>query len=298
MSAIIESVKPGGWGGQAQSKDWIRHYSLVYTIRTTDPGDGPMTVGNCPLLPKRGAFYVFGNEIDPGALLKSRTVRQVNNQKQWWEVADSYDSQQEGEDPEDPQENPLLRPPTRAISFEREDRYVPRDKDDKPYTNSAGEPYSRETVSTPSSLLVLTITRNEASLPVAVAEEWQDCVNEHEWYGRAADSWRIADLGATDAWENGVYYWACFYKFVYKKDLWIPYEELDKGTYWWEDNDKGEIPKKRFPVDGTGVAASSEVLLNGSGGRLDKLSLVAGDYAYNEFRKYDRKDFNALDLEF
>ena len=250
-------------------------------------------------MPLRGAWYAYGNEIDIGAILKTRTVRQLNNQKQWWEVTDSYDSQQDDEDPGEPVENPLLRPPKRSISFEREDKYVPKDKDGKAYCNSAGEPYARETVLTPNSLLVLTITRNEATLPIAVAEEWQDCVNKHEWYGRPADSWRLADLGAEDAWENGVYYWACFYKFIYKKDLWIPYEELDKGTYYWDGGgaNVGVKEKKRYPVDGTGTSSTSEILLDGTGDKLGAAAIAAGNYKYNEFRKYDREDFNQLDLE-
>jgi len=296
MSATIIAVKPGGWGGQAQSKDWIRRYSLVYTIRTDDPGDGPMIVGDCPGLPRRGAYYQFGNERDVGAILKTRTPTQLNNQKQWWQVADSYDSQQDDEDPEDPQENPLLRPPKRRISFEREDKYVPRDKDDKPYVNSAGEPYARETVMTPNSLMVLTITRNEAALPIAVGEEWQDAVNENAFYGRPRDAWWLADLGAEDGWENGVYFWATFYKLVYKKDLWIPSEELDRGTYYWEAG-TFDIAKKRAPVDGTGLASTSEIHLNGLGDKLPAADIDAGNFKYREFRKYDRKDFNALNLE-
>ena len=296
MSATIISVKPGGWGGQAQSKDWIRHYSLVYTIRTDSPGDGPMIVGNCPGLPPRGAWYRLGNEFDIGAVLRTRTVKQVNNQKCWWEVSDSYDSQQDDEDPEDPQENPLLRQPKRRISFEREDRHSIKDKDGKPYVNSAGEPYGPETASTPGSLMVLSITRNEAALPIALAEDWQDTVNEHEWYGRPADSWRLADLGAEDGWENGVYFWSVSWKFIYRRDLWIPHKELDRGTYYFVDGDFTK-EKKRCGVDGTGLASTSEILLDGRADRLNELFIETDTFFFNDFRKYDRKDFNALDLE-
>lgn len=296
MSATIVSVKPGGWTGRAQSKDRIRHYSLVYKIRTSDPGDGPMIVGNCPELPSYGSYYSYGNERDVGAILQSRSAPQLNEQRQWWEVTDSYSSKQDDEDPENPEENPLLRPPKRRISYERRDKYLPRDKDGVPYVTSAGEPYGRETAATPSSLMVLTISRNEAGLPLAVGDEYQDCVNEHEFYGWPADSVLMADLGADDGWENGVYFWATFYKLVFNRDLWIPFEEVDRGTYYYDAADFTK-EKKRCPVDGTGLATTSEIHLNGLGDKLPDADVGTGDFKYREFRKYDRKDFNALDLE-
>jgi len=299
MSATIVAVKPGGWGGQAQSKDWIRRYSLVYTIRTDDPGDGPMIVGDCPGLPPRGAWYQFGNERDVGAILKTRTVKQVNNQKHWWEVADSYDSQQDDEDPEDPEENPLLRPPKRRIGFERRDRVAFQDLDEKKFVNSAGEPYDASVATIPKSLLVLTISRNEAALPTAIARGYQNCTNEYAFYGYGADQALMQDIGADDGWENGVYFWACFYKIVFDPDGWVPEKQLDKGTYYWAGTppDVGVASQKRFFSDGTGVVSSSESHLDAQGGKLSEVDLAAGEFNFIEFRKHDRKDFNALDLE-
>lgn len=299
MSAEIVSVKPGGWGGQSQSKDWIRRYSLVYLIRTSDPGDGPMTVGDYAGLPARGSYYSFGSESDFGARLKTRTVKQTNNQKRWWEVTDSYSSQQDDEKPEDPEENPLLRPPKRRFSFERRDRVAFEDLDGNAFVNTAAEPYDASVATIPKSLLVMTISRNEAAFPTAIADEYQNCTNENDFYGYPADAALMADIGAEDAWENGVYYWACFYKIVFDPNLWVPEKQLDRGTYFWNGTppDVGTPEQKRCPVDGTGLASTSEIMLDGQGGKLSEADLAAGNFQFNEFRKYDRQDFNALDLE-
>jgi len=299
MSAVIEAVKPGGWTGQAQSKDRVRRYSLVYTIRTTDPGDGPMTVGNSPSLPGYGAYYAYGNEMDMGALLKSRVVRQANNQKCWWEVVDSYDSQHDDENPDSPIENPLDRPPKRRFSYERQIWHPHKDKDDLPFVNSAKERYGAEVSETEKGLLVLTITRNESSFPTAITKDYQNKVNENEFYGFARDQALMADVSAQDAWENEVYYWACSYKIVFDPDGWIPLSVLDEGSYYWDGGgaNVGKPDKHRNFVDGTGAITTGSRPLSGSGDKLSEANIQAGNFEYNEFRKYDRADFNALDLE-
>lgn len=295
MSATIVSVKPGGWTGTAQAKDRVRRYSLVYKVRTSDPGDGPMIVGNCPGLPGYGAYYRFGNEADVGAALVSRTCRQTGEQKCWWEVADSYSSEQD-ERPEDQQDNPLLRPPKRRLQYERVRRVRFEDKDGKKYVTSAGEPYGPDVASEEVSLLVLSVTRNEAAIPFAVARGYLNCTNSDSFCGYGKDEALLGDLLADDNWENGVYYWAVSYKVVFDPEKWTPEKHLDKGTYYYKDGKVGE--EKQTFTDSTGLATTSEDLLNGHGDKLTADAKKSGDFAYNEFRKRDRKRFRSLNLEY
>lgn len=299
MPRII-AIRAGGQSGSTKLAKAVYDYNVVYVVELDDPTQGMLTVSVTPGLPREGDTYLLGSEQDLAAVCRSRSFRQTS--KLIWEVTCQYSS--EFEDPEQNERNPLLRAPKRRISYERVEDYPSKDKDGKPYTNSAKEPYPASVTATPRKRPVMTITRNEALFPVAVALDYADAINADPFYGAEPDHVLLDDLQAEEAFEGDpetgiLHYWVVTYKFIFdNRELGFITEELDQGSYWWENDDVGDEADKRFPTDGTGVQSSSPVLLNGSGGKLTKVQIEANEFKYNRFRKYERKFFGPLRLEF
>lgn len=304
MPTII-AIRAGGQSGGSKLEKAVFDYNVGYVVQTDEPGEGMLAVSITPGLPQEGDCYSLGTETDLGAICRSRAYRQVS--KFLWEVTCQYSS--EFEDPADNNRNPLLRPAKRRISFERVEEFPAKDKDDKPYTNSAREPYEASVVATARKRPVLTITRNEAIFPIAIALDYADAINSDVFYGYEADHVLLDDLQAEEAIEGDpdtgvLHYWIVTYKFIFdNREKGFLTEALDQGHYYYYDlnaDGLGDVGTESSRSNNTafgGVQTTDLILLDGTGNRLTAADIATASFHYNEFRKYERKPFGPLGLE-
>lgn len=259
-------------------------YTLVYDIATTTDADGPGMVQTYSGW-SYGDLYVIGNDSDPRARVISIATDQLGTNRRHWTVTVEF-----GDPGEEDQENPLNDPPDVSWDYEDRQQAIDRDFNGVWLRNSAGDPFE-EIVYVDDFRRKLTITRKEASFPIAVADALGNRLNAATWQGYPAKQVKLQPITAQKAYHTNIgAYWVVKYDFTfapiaadwkrYIRDTGI--HEIDLITGY----------KRRIILDDDSLAAV-RVDLDGTGVRLPN-----GDTPiYKEFEVLGTADFSLLNLD-
>lgn len=240
MTATVRGISVDGRQGSLnEEKD--REYSLVYKVVTDDRNDGPEIVMTAAGIPLIGSVYVSGNDFDPDAVVINKAASQGDSPWEW-EVEVTFSTVVDS-DPEDEEENPLLRPADVSYSFASR-RIIPRGHYSDPLAPSGtkdfevaieasnGEkfdPQPEVDLAEP----VLSISKNVATINAADLMSLANAVNSDFFLGAEPRQLKLDAPQATRQWNKTVgYYWQVSYAIRFRYDTW-DIQLLNQGTYYW-----------------------------------------------------------------
>ncbi len=276
-------------GREAQENEkGQRFYTRVFQVVTDDPNDGPLTAARATGVPRRGALYSAGNEVDLAARVRRITPSQNPESPRLWEIRIEYDTVREEQD-----ENPLNRPYEVNWDFAQFTRPVWRDIFGNAILNSARQYYDPP-VEIDDSRPVLSVTRNEGGFNPGLAIEFQDAINSDTFLGFSPGTVKVAKIAAQSQFENNWFYWRVTYEFNFRREGWN-ISILDQGRY--ELRNGKPVPIREFDTSGVEIPFShvtDPVPLNGAGLRLPNPS--PDTVIYGTYQVYRERDFSFLNL--
>jgi len=306
MTVISVASKYGGLSGRGELEG-VREYTKVFIVKTDAASDGVKTVGNALGLPHKGDVYSYQGETDAGALCWSVAPRQDPNNQNVWEVTCQYSSDLKGGsgsalggDPAHDVDNPLNTPPVVTWSNWIETEIVTHDRLGNMILNKAdcflNPPLTRRI-----KRRAVTVIRNEATYPVALDQNYTDCVNTDLFYNWPPGTARLDDVTATGHFAQAQFYWQVKYDIQFKKPDW-KFRVQNAGTQYYMRNEWGaqilndDGTMKLFNNEDDGVYSTNIVLLDPLGFRLTQDEVAAGMANYLEIEIYEPKAFSALNL--
>lgn len=280
--------------------DVVRRYTRVFKVLTDNRRDDGGTVGIADGIPRLYTPYLAPNgTFDFGA-----TVREVNPEPSpdtpfLWIVTVEYSSETSGgkggekrtrPDPsgqgQQPEKNPLLRPPEVSWSGQKYRKPMPADIGGTPIVNPAGDPYDPP-VEADDTRLTLTISRNEAAYNAAYFADFFDAMNEDDFWGFGPLKWKCNLINGSLQFEENTYYWRVTYEFGLRLETWD--EQVVARGFHKKTNVAGTYTNAAI-LDPYGIPVSQPVLLDATGGPTTVPYIQT-------FRIYRRQRFSRLGLE-
>jgi hypothetical protein len=273
--------------GKSGSSGLSRFFSLVA------PGVGYTTVqalsaAGLPLMndphPQNSSLRVRNRDVSQdGPISFSATI--------------SYEAQIN--DPNDPSQNPLLRPAVIRFSAVTQEVEIDEDINGDPIETVNGEPIVG--VTRPFTDLVVTVQRNLPTFNPLSISTYMNKINSATWYGLPAGTVRITDIQAGNVFSEDFEYWDVSISFQIRRG----FGSVTDAKAWWHrtahqgyiiDDGAGvrAIAKADAADDFTanGETVAQPVMLDLTTGE----RLAAGTGAYIEFQVLDEIDFNGLNL--
>jgi len=262
--------------------DQTRRYRRLFGVECDDPQDDARLVRLATGVPRIGTPYSLGDSQDSGSLCTKLRPKQTS--KYVWEVNCSYESKK-STDPQQ-QKPPLERPPVIVWNMEHRQVFPTHDAAGDPLRNTAGDVFDPPPAMD-RTILICTITRNEASYNAQLALQYANKVNKAPWYVFPKHVGKIANIGGRSMFEDGANFWEVTYEIQLDDELWIPTLILSVGPRYRDAADKLIVAK-----DDHDVAHGGHVLLDVAGGKLPK----GGAPHWIHFTMYKEADFNLLNL--
>jgi hypothetical protein len=263
MAVIRVSIQKRTGGEQLTGGRRVRVYSAVYRVQSNSKNEDPQTILAAPGLPTLASSW----PSDLGAFCVGRKPEQRQETPDFWDVTCDFTSSPDIRQPDDVEENPLLRPPTVDRSPVSRQRIVTRDVNGEYVLNSAGEPpnppWEREE-HVPS----FSITKNMANWPAGLELALTDSINSGAIaipaYGIAypAKVGKCNGFSGRQAFENNVAFWTV------TVEIELDWEEWNKPLIDAGYNYKKVVSgtPRLMPIIGeNGERPAMPVLLNGSG---------------------------------
>ena len=272
----------------ADGKSGSSGVSRFFTILAPDVGYTPVD-----------ALAAFGLPLmnDPHPSTPSLRVRNRDvNQSgpMYFEATISYEAQVN--DPNDPAQSPLSRPPVISFSSVTQEVEIDKDINDAPIQTINGEPIHG--VTAPFTDLVITVQRNLPSFNPATISEYTNKVNSSAWYGLPAGTVRIMDIAATSVFSEDFAYWDVSISFQVRRGIG---EQTDEHAWWFRTSHQGYIVYTgalglHHARDNQDMTVSQPVMIDKDAGAGLGEQLAAGTGEYIEFQILDEIDFNQLNL--
>lgn len=208
-----------------------RTYTRVFLVRTNDWAYGPAYAASHPSLPRIWSVY----PEDINAFCTSISPSQDQGDPYLWRITVNYayivddaqdpsvDTQQQGQDPAEREENPLLRPRDYTVSTTSYPLAVKFDRYGNKIANSAGDPF----------LPPLEIVKGGATITVGlnsvnpVTSTWIASIGKLNQatfilgpYAVGAGLSKLNSVNANRVYEKGLSYWHWTLVFEYRPDGW------------------------------------------------------------------------------
>lgn len=299
-------------------ENYERNYLRTFDAITDDPTDSVLEVISYADCPKLYELYEgAGGEYDTGAFVVDVRATQDPESPEIWHVEVEYATKSAAaaragslggsghgtfSGANAGLDSPLLRPADVEWSFLQtqvlaedllnvqlaEDGLI-EEGSPRPIVNSAFEKYDPP-YEISKGLLVLTVTKNQASFDPILVRRMYNCVNKYAFLGFEPGVVKLANASARRRYESGQLFFECTYEFQFNdsEDGWR-LVVLDQGYTYLVAGVSTNIR------DGNGQVPAKPVALNGNGGIL----ALDGDdtaWVYNKFSVYKRANFNLLNL--
>lgn len=201
-----------GRGGDGDDKG-VRNYTRAWKAITDDRTDTPATIFQYEGCPQK----YFPCPWDTTAKCLSVSVRNTaeDGDSRQWEVTAKYSSKFDDQQ----QENPIDRPVRQSLDFNVFRKVAERDINNVPITNSAGDKPS-EPVEIDAVHPIFRFVRNEASIPVQTAIDYNYKVNSDSFYGAAPGTCRMIIKCGEKQTENDVSFYQVTYEVEYRPETW------------------------------------------------------------------------------
>jgi len=250
MAVTVTEEPDSPTGGDVQ-ENLGRTYKRKLLIDTGTPLGiiGVMALADVPKL--FAPFRDIDGTIDYGALCTKRDFKRKKGTTVW-EAALDYATKHLDE--EQQKKNPLERPPEVSWEGERLEEVADLDRNGNPILNTAGQPYDPPLMRD-YKLRTLVYTRNEAAYDDAQARAYEDLINTDPFLGEAAYKWRVLDINARRAFEEGVKFWVVTYRIQFKKKGWrrkVMSQGFKDATGKEILDDHGNRPSEPWKLDAAG----------------------------------------------
>lgn len=259
----------------------VRNYTEVYRVETSTNTDGPYIVGSAGGLPLLGDPHFE----DTSATCRKIAPKREGENKLTWLVQCDYST--ETPEPEEEEENPLLKPVIRNKRSNQVEEPMVEDLEGNMVLNSAGcQPTSPVLVKR--SYGIYQFTKNYATFNDQLADAIEDSVNSAVFLGKAAGTVRCNSIDAEEVYEGNFHYWKLTFEFEYNPHGWQP-KFLNDGLH---EISGGELVRI---LDDNGEPVTEPVPLDLSGARIPASSLP-GAAITKEYTGYEEYNFNLLGL--
>ncbi len=231
-------------------------------------------------VPRR--FDPFGPD-DLGALCVSVTAKHAADTDTVWNIEAKYKTQSAS--PGDQKENPLERPTKWRYSSVRGTRTVDKDRDGKPFLNTAGGMF-RDAPEIIYSTSRYTVTRNQLGFRAEVADTVSNTVNITPWFGKSPGTVLCEGIQGDEQYEGEYHFWTVTFVFHWDRYGWRPTEVLNMGRRQLlvANGDEDEPTSASGVYDGTFVKLAE-----------DGTALGPQDEPwYEKFNLYDEEHFEKL----
>lgn len=307
--SVVSASRISGRGGDASAD--VREHEEVWEVICSSDEDTQEEILASGQIP--GGYSSL--PADPAARASRYRFQQDNDDPRYWVVRITYSTRQPapGVDPSggtlagpggSPQahytDDPRTKPAQVSFRTEPVQVAIQRDLDGYLICDSTGRPYATQTIE--DNGVVLSITKNRATLPISLFRNYRNAVNQDNFFGIAAGMLKMLSIRAESNFDKETFYWAVSCDIFIADEEWIErYGHLDYltildrgpeyvtgGTY---DEDRGYRTggtRHRFTAQGQLVEGN----LDGAGLQAD-----AGDEeVYREFRVKPRRPFSALGI--
>lgn len=278
----------------------VREYTVHYRITGHDRREGGLTALIASGLPALGSVYTgIGLEpLDPYCVAigyGSIAPENWEQSREVWRASVKFSTDRNKQRrPAENQDNPLLKPPIISGAGHRRRAAATNirltDTQGRKIQNTANEPFPEQEIQVDDSSSVLRITKNVATLDLDQLDDYTDSVNNAQWMGKPARTWKMDPPQWRKVYWGNTAYYEVTYVFQGKKDTW----DLQPRNLSEHDiNDKrpsasGVLVDGWQPLDSAGefviVSGNDEAEFDGQGGNP------------NAFRWYREKSFPALGL--
>jgi len=265
----------------------VRKYTRNFKLGIDDFTLGPKSI--LDLIPiNLYDPYLTPSETDLPALCKSMTANQTE-EIGIWDVTYEYDSApfdagNEG-DPEDGNNaiDPNLRPWIIRFGSVKTTRLLQKDLNNVEVTNSAGVPFDPP-IEAPHAHPTISVTAWKTSTLFSNVTLYTDAINSDAWEGFAPKTLRCSEYTSSSVYENNTRYWEINITLEVLPDgFWNPVSVIDAGFLF-----KGA--DHLLPIEENGLAVTSPVPLDGSGGVLG----VGYPLVYLDFKVYREEVFAGI----
>lgn len=261
-------------------------YSLVFRVLSDEGRIGPglaKALVRTELSITMFSTYVGDDEYDTGAFYKGMDVSSEASDAKQWLVTVNYGPPNESQQNET--DNPLAAPLEISGGYSQFQKPVDQSIDGEAIVNPAGDPYLDQDQKD-DSRQVLSITRNEASSPAALAFYYRDSVNTDAFAGAGPGEVKVSNV----SWQvvndsNFGQYYRTTYEFAHNPDGW----KLKKVACGMRE--KGDDGKLK-PILVKGVAISEPQLLDKKG----KVVPPNGEPYVQEWKIYNETAFSGFGL--
>ncbi|ADG70071.1 hypothetical protein Plim_4264 (plasmid) [Planctopirus limnophila DSM 3776] len=295
MASIVDVERLFGRGFDVTidpSSKVTRNYKRKLRLRVDENLD-PDQVANL-----YGVEQFYTHPRDPFAFLRKLSCTDVPDKIDPWvyELNLEYSTDQpdlQEQPPKEPGESddPLLDPMEIEWQSEETQTIKFRDRDNRPFLNTAGD-VIESPPPIPDSTLKLVVTRNEAYYDPARARFFGNTINQHAFYGCEPGQLRLHPFGSKQSRRNGRIYWPHTYIMEFKQDGWQP-KQISAGYRELVD---GQLTRIKDPETRNDV--SEPIPLDADGRAIPAEDLKANpDLAvYIEFTGFRETDFAQLGL--
>jgi hypothetical protein len=272
----------------ADGKSGSSGVSRFFTILAPDVGYTPVD-----------ALAAFGLPLmndphpsTPSLRVRNRDINQTG--PMYFEATISYEAQVN--DPTDPAQSPLSRPPVINFSSVTQEVEIDKDIDDKPIQTINGEPIHG--VTAPFTDLVITVQRNLPSFNPSSISTYTNKVNSSAWLGLPAGTVRIMDISASSVFSEDFAYWDVSISFQVRRGIG---EQTDDKAWWFRTAHQGYLVYTvakgiHHVLDDQGNTRAQPVMIDKDAEAGLGEQLPEGEGEYIEFQILDEIDFNQLNL--
>jgi hypothetical protein len=297
--------------GEVDSQNF-RTYNREFTLYTNNPQDGPIVVSAAIPLQLWVSHYSVPGEADPYAKLKALKVEPIANEMYLWKMTATYDNRPFDQyaianptgssvpdfagsptSPSSPSppggQAPQARPWSLKFGARQTEKFIMKDRNDKPACASNGQPFEGG-LKVPVSVPFFTLTCYTAEPNWMKVSTFANAVNTTEFFGFQVGWLRCTDYQITSQYEDQ-------YGYYYEKQITceIDYDGwklkvLDAGTHTYFPTTSQGPGGWRAIKDAFGQDVSTPVPLNGLG---EPLAFPANP-VYLDFDVYPTRNYNLL----
>lgn len=267
----------------------VRTYQESYRVEVDSVEDGPYVVGSAAAGPHPVPLLGQPHFEDSSATCRKITPKRQADAKLAWLVTVDYST--ETPDPEEEEENPLLRPVIRNKRSNQVDEPLIIDLDGEMILNTAGcQPTTPVLVKR--GYGIYQFTKNYSTFNDTFADALEDSINSQPFLGKDAGTIRCNSVEAGEKFEGDYHFWEVNLEFEYNPHGWQP-TMLNDGLH--EIADIGFGDELVRILDAHGEPVSEPVPLDINGARIAATALP-GAAITREWKGYEEYDFNQLNL--
>jgi hypothetical protein len=228
MTILIREIV--GRGGKAKvtgEREYDRYF--LGLVPLADQPTNEVAISVATGCPRR--YDPLGPQ-DPGAKLTDLDTKESS--ESLWKIAAHY-TVKYGNEAEQNQPNPLLRPAKWHYETQKGTRTRLRDIFGNPYETTLHEPFQTPP-ETPYGTSRWTVTRNVSGFNSNVTDSYAWTVNSTSWKGRSANKVLCEGITADEQWENDYHFWTLTYIFHVDRNGWQPVEVGNCGYRYLDDS--------------------------------------------------------------